>query len=102
MPSMKNSLDVNAKDGLKHTPIHLAAAFRSDKGIEFLIKKGANLTVVDNCNQTPLHVACMPSDYTVWADPFNNLHRFFTPAMNKQKRLSAFLLKMVPKRLDAR
>ena len=88
--------DINAEDGLKHTLIHLAAAFRSDKGIEFLINKGASLTVVDKYDETPLHVACMSSDYTIWADPFNHLHRFFIPRYEQTEKALRLLIENGP------
>lgn len=88
--------DINTEDELKHTLIHLAAAFRSDKGIEFLINKGASLTVVDKYDETPLHVACLSSDYTIWADPINHLHRFFIPRYEQTEKALRLLIENGP------
>lgn len=49
--------DVNAANKHGETPLHGAAFVGSDAIVQFLVDKGANVNVKDDCGQTPLSVA---------------------------------------------
>jgi hypothetical protein len=49
---------MNQKDSYEETPIFRAIRFRKESCVELLIKKGADLSVTDYKQQTPLHRAC--------------------------------------------
>ncbi len=51
----KINFDVNVRDKLGRTPLHLAAEFRHLAVIEVLVQSGANVNVVDKKGHTPIH-----------------------------------------------
>lgn len=51
---MINEADVNQKDGLGKTPLHMAIYFTEPEYVKLLIAAGANLNAKDNHGKTPL------------------------------------------------
>ncbi len=51
----KNSVEVDSKDKLKRTPLHLASEFRHLEVVKFLVVQGANVNAVDKFGKTPIH-----------------------------------------------
>ena len=49
--------NINSKDTLDRTPLHLAAFYGRTKTIEFLISNGAEVDARDHIGMTPLHAA---------------------------------------------
>lgn len=49
--------NINSKDALDRTPLHLAAFYGRMKTIEFLISNGAEIDARDHIGMTPLHAA---------------------------------------------
>ena len=58
-----NGADINFRNSDGKTPINVAAEKGHTRVVELLIKRGANYTIVDNLNQSPLTVACRNSKY---------------------------------------
>ncbi|MHC4662494.1 MAG: ankyrin repeat domain-containing protein [Planctomycetota bacterium] len=54
---IENGLDVNTKDTLERTPLHIAARRGRPKLCDFFISKGADLNMEDSQILTPLHLA---------------------------------------------
>lgn len=57
-----NFKSVNARDGLKMTPLHWAARNGESAAVELLIKWNADLHARNNQQWTPLHEACLFGD----------------------------------------
>uniref|UniRef100_A0ABD2VTP2 PRANC domain-containing protein n=1 Tax=Trichogramma kaykai TaxID=54128 RepID=A0ABD2VTP2_9HYME len=56
---MQQMVQIDAKDKLGNTPLHLAAANLEDtRAIEFLLRRGANPNIADAEGLTPLHIIC--------------------------------------------
>ncbi|XP_014238062.2 ankyrin-1-like [Trichogramma pretiosum] len=53
-----HSLQVDARDKLDNTPLHLAVCNNNKKAAKFLLKRGANPNLADEDGSTPLHVIC--------------------------------------------
>ena len=49
--------DVNARDSAKYTALHMAAWTGNLKGVEMLLKYGANRNLKTYLNETPMQVA---------------------------------------------
>lgn len=49
--------NINSKDALDRTPLHLAAFYGRTKTIAFLIENGAEIDAKDHIGMTPLHAA---------------------------------------------
>ena len=60
-----NSREIELKNNMGQTPLHIAVQNRSYKISKFLIEKKANLQAKDNKNNTPLHIAVNNSDYDI-------------------------------------
>lgn len=58
-PDLKRTLDLNAKDSRGQALLMLAIKMRSTKVATFLVEKGANCAVVDARKRTPLHLAAI-------------------------------------------
>lgn len=54
----KESLDVNALDGHKRTPLHYAIQCHATDVVKLLIDHGANIFIRDGQGATPFHLAC--------------------------------------------
>ena len=56
-----NGANLDPKDGLGQTPIHLAALRMRSSRIEMLVRHGASLKIRDNYGFTPLECALQAS-----------------------------------------
>ncbi len=54
-----NGTDIETKDALGRTPLHLAAFYGRVKIIELLIASGADINAKDHTDMTPLHAAAI-------------------------------------------
>src|SRR5690242_5844943 len=50
-------IDVESRDGLKRTPLHVAAYCNKPEIVKFLVSKGANLNKQDRNQDSPLIIA---------------------------------------------
>jgi ankyrin repeat protein len=57
---LRNGADANTRTRYGYTVLHLAVRKGKDKLVRVLLNNGADIDVVDNSNQTPLHWACIP------------------------------------------
>jgi ankyrin repeat protein len=56
--------DINASDGIfGHTPLHFAVIHGNHSGISTLLKLGANPSILNKENETPLDIAQRKNDY---------------------------------------
>ncbi|XP_023316094.1 ankyrin-1-like [Trichogramma pretiosum] len=55
---MNKTVDVNVRDDLGKTPLHLALSGRHRSLVQFLLRYGANPTTPDAEGLTPLHIIC--------------------------------------------
>ena len=51
--------DINAKDALDRTPLHMAAFYGQTKIIDLLVANGAEIDARDHTGMTPLHAAAI-------------------------------------------
>lgn len=58
---LKNGCDVNGRDPLGATALHMSADTGNLEIAKLLLKNGANATAIDNFGWTPLHVAAFSS-----------------------------------------
>ncbi len=56
---IRNGADVNARDFLRKTPLHLAAIRGREQVLDLLYDAGAEIKVVDGWGHTPLHDAAL-------------------------------------------
>ena len=57
--------DINARDSLGQTPLHVAVACRNLLGIMFLQELGADGSTMNNSNETPIQLAMQLKDSAV-------------------------------------
>ena len=55
---IKEGVDVNEKNEVGDTLLHIATGYNDYKIVRLLIENGANINAKDGHDQTPLHVAC--------------------------------------------
>lgn len=60
-----NSNEIEQKNKLGQTLLHIAIQNRSYKIIEYLLENGSNINVKDNKDNTPLHIAIQLNDYEI-------------------------------------
>ena len=60
---INDGADIDFKNADGKTPINVAATNGHKRVVELLIARGANSTIVDNLNQSPLMAACRNSEY---------------------------------------
>ncbi|CAB0042309.1 unnamed protein product [Trichogramma brassicae] len=81
------TVHVDARDGWSWTPLHLALEHQNAKGIELLLIRGANPTLVEEDGSTPLHSICMQKDgdyllQTLFKSSSNKNHRVHVDAQD--------------------
>ena len=54
---LDSGADLNTKDALDRTPLHIAAFYGRIKIVELLVAKGADVNAKDHTGMTPLHAA---------------------------------------------
>ncbi|XP_071084511.1 ankyrin repeat domain-containing protein 1-like [Haliotis cracherodii] len=54
--------DLNSRDRFGITPVQAAAWYRHKEVVEFLVSKGADVSLVDGAGNTILHYACWGGD----------------------------------------
>ncbi|CAB0035170.1 unnamed protein product, partial [Trichogramma brassicae] len=60
------TVQIDARDRMGNTPLHLALEHRRRKILESLLRRGANLNLFNNERYTPLHVICFKKcDYNL-------------------------------------
>jgi hypothetical protein len=58
---LSNQAEVNSQDSTGKTPLHFSAEAGLNDACNLLVKRGANLTIVDALGETPLHRSvCRP------------------------------------------
>uniref|UniRef100_A0ABD2XLF8 PRANC domain-containing protein n=1 Tax=Trichogramma kaykai TaxID=54128 RepID=A0ABD2XLF8_9HYME len=65
---MHQTVQVNARDKLGRTPLHLALACNHKKSVKLLLRRGANPNLADAEGLTSLHVICKEYDEDEYSD----------------------------------
>ncbi|PIA16311.1 ankyrin, partial [Coemansia reversa NRRL 1564] len=74
---------VNAKDENGYTPLHAAASWKHIEILQYLIRNGGDVNIVDSDGDTPLHICedreCAALLLSQGADPNTRNHEGLTP-----------------------
>ncbi|CAB0038542.1 unnamed protein product, partial [Trichogramma brassicae] len=72
---MKQPVQLDARDKLGNTPLHLAALLNDYKSLEFLLRNGADPNAVNEEGLTPLHIIAMTDQFCTLARSFFNTNK---------------------------
>tara|TARA_R110002095_G_scaffold128661_1_gene111447 strand:+ start:1669 stop:2157 length:489 start_codon:yes stop_codon:yes gene_type:complete len=64
---LKKGADINAKNNINFTPLHMAVYNENLNMIKFLLNNGADVNSKDKSNQTPLHMAAYMNNFDIVA-----------------------------------
>lgn len=62
---IKKGANINVRNDLQRTPLHLAAKSGSKNVAEMLINNGADINVIDMNGDTPMHIAARNSNENI-------------------------------------
>ncbi|CAB0036951.1 unnamed protein product [Trichogramma brassicae] len=83
---MKQPVQLDARDKLGNTPLHLAALLNDYKSLEFLLKNGADPNAVNEEGLTPLHMIAKTEVFCTLAKTFFKINKEFNQLVQVDAR----------------
>lgn len=60
---MNRAADIEARNSMGETPLHIASKLGIVEAVEFLLDNGADIEAKDNLGNTPLLLSATPTNY---------------------------------------